>query len=695
MNGVFGAGVQIAVDPMLPLWAIGLLAGVGALLVGFGLWHRARGSGWRMLALILGLLALLDPALVNETRRYAKDVALVVVDDSTSQSLAGRPAQTEAALKALQEAGARLPDLDLRIIRAGKTGGEGTALMGALDRALEDVPRQRFAGAVLLTDGQVHDVPADLSALPGPVHTLLTGAPGEGDRRLVILSSPSFALVDKPALFSFRVEEPAGGDASVPVTIQLDGGDTRALNVPANQDVAVEIAPRHGGQSVVEIATPPGPRELTLQNNRAALTVNGIRDRLRVLLISGEPHPGERTWRNLLKADPSVDLVHFTILRPADRVMDLTPVNELSLIAFPIRELFEVKLNEFDLIIFDRYRRRNSLIPATYLQAVANYVERGGAVLEVAAPAFATNQGLFASPIGAILPGQPTGKLLEGPFRPEVTALGWRHPVTQGLDGAGYPQTGAPPSWGRWFRAVDVTAGRGQVVMTGPDASPLVILDRVGEGRVAQILSDQLWLWSRGYDGGGPQAELLRRLAHWLMKEPTLEEEDLVAAVRGEQLQITRRSLTPAPADQRRFVTVTDPDGSTRTVTLTERDGVATGTAALSGPGVYRLAEANLQRVIAVGTVNPKEMSDVRATETVLQPVAAATGGAIQWLRDGIPDLRRIELGRSTSGRGWIGLPERRDYDVTGLTRLPLLPAWLMLLLAGGALGMAWWREGR
>ncbi len=695
MNGLFGDGVQIALTPMLPLWALAALALVGAALVGFGLWHRARGSSWRAAALILGLLALLDPALVSETRRYAKDIALVVVDDSPSQALLDRPAQTDAAVKALQEAGARLPNLDLRIVRAGRTNADGTALMGALDQAMEDVPRQRFAGAILLTDGQVHDTPADVSALPGPIHALLTGAPGEGDRRLVILSSPSFALVDKPALFSFRVEEPAGGATTIPVTIQLDGADTRALNVPANEDVAVEIAPRHGGQSVVEITTPPGPQELTLQNNRAALTVNGIRDRLRVLLISGEPHPGERTWRNLLKADPSVDLVHFTILRPADRVMDLTPVNELSLIAFPIRELFEVKLNEFDLIIFDRYRRRNSLIPATYLQAVANYVERGGAVLEVAAPAFATNQGLFASPIGTILPGQPTGKLLEGPFRPEVTALGWRHPVTQGLEGAGFPQTGAPPSWGRWFRAVDVTAGRGQVVMTGPGASPLVILDRVGEGRVAQILSDQLWLWSRGYDGGGPQAELLRRLAHWLMKEPSLEEEDLGAVVRGDALHITRRSLSPLPPGQSRVVAITDPDGRTRTLILTERDGIASGTAPLAGPGVYRLAEGSLQRVIAVGTINPKEMSDVRATAAVLQPVTAATGGSIQWLRDGIPDLRRTEPGRATSGRGWIGLPERRDYDVSGLTRLPLLPAWLMLLLAGGALGLAWWREGR
>ncbi len=694
MNGLWRDGAQIAVDPLLPLWAIALLALVGFGLIGFGLWQRARGSSWRALALMLGLLALLDPALVSETRRYAKDVALLLLDDSASQALVDRPQQTAAAADAVRLAAEKFPDLDLRVVRTGR-GNDGTPLIGTLEKALEDVPRQRFAGAVVVTDGQAHDLPPDLSALPGPVHVLLTGAPGEGDRRLVILSSPSFALVDKPALFSFRVEEPAGGAASVPVTIRLDGAETRALTVPANQDVAVEIAPRHGGASVVEIATPPGPQELTLQNNRAALTVNGIRDRLRVLLISGEPHPGERTWRNLLKADPSVDLVHFTILRPADRVMDLTPVNELSLIAFPIRELFEVKLNEFDLIIFDRYRRRNSLIPATYLQAVANYVERGGAVLEVAAPAFATNQGLFASPIGGILPGQPTGKLLEGPFRPQVTGLGWRHPVTQGLDGAGFPQTGAPPSWGRWFRAVDVTAERGQVVMTGPDNGPLVILDRVGEGRVAQILSDQLWLWSRGYDGGGPQAELLRRLAHWLMKEPSLEEEDLIARVRGEQLHITRRSLTPAASDQRRLVTVTDPDGSTRTVTLTERDGVASGSAPLAGPGVYRLAEGNLQRVLAVGDVNPKEMSDVRATEAVLRPLVGATGGSLHWLRDGLPDLRRTDPGRASSGRGWIGLPERRDFDVTGLSRVALLPAWLMLLLAGAALGMAWWREGR
>lgn len=218
MTGLLGDGLQIAADPLLPYWAIALLAAVGFVLVGFGLWQRARGSAWRGVALILGLLALLDPALVSETRRYAKDIALLVVDDSASQGLAGRPRQSEDAQAALRAAGEKFPDLDLRLVRTGR-GTDGTPLIGTLEKALEDVPRQRFAGAMLLTDGQAHDVPPDVSALPGPLHVLLTGAPGEGDRRLVILSSPSFALVDKPALFSFRVEEPAGGAATVPVTI--------------------------------------------------------------------------------------------------------------------------------------------------------------------------------------------------------------------------------------------------------------------------------------------------------------------------------------------------------------------------------------------------------------------------------------------------------------------------------------------
>src|SRR5207302_1897653 len=220
-----------------------------------------------------------------------------------------------------------------------------------------------------------------------------------------------------------------------------------------------------------------------------------------------EPHAGERVWRNILKSDPSVDLVHFTILRPPEK-QDGTPIRELSLIAFPIRELFDVKLDDFDLIIFDRYSRRG-IIPQAYVENVVRYVRKGGAFLEAAGPSFGTPMSLYRTPLGEILPTEPTGNVYEDGFKPQLTEAGRRHPVTEDLSGAGKP--GETPSWVRWFRQVEARVHHGTTVMNGDHSAPLLVLDRVGKGLVAQLLSDQLWLWARGFEGGGPQAELLRR----------------------------------------------------------------------------------------------------------------------------------------------------------------------------------------
>ena len=155
--------------------------------------------------------------------------------------------------------------------------------------------------------------------------------------------------------------------------------------------------------------------ELTLDNNRALFTINGVRDRLRVLLVSGEPYQGERAWRNLLKSDPAIDLVHFTILRTPQKD-DFTPVRELSLIVFPMRELFEQKLKEFDLIIFDRYKSGN-LITRDYFRNIAEYVKGGGALLVSVGPVFATQRSLYRTPLGAMLPAAPLGDVLETPLQ--------------------------------------------------------------------------------------------------------------------------------------------------------------------------------------------------------------------------------------------------------------------------------------
>ncbi|HYE49931.1 MAG TPA: hypothetical protein VEB20_10110 [Azospirillaceae bacterium] len=557
---------------------------------------------------------------------------------------------------------------------------------------------RRLAGAVLITDGQVHDVAENLRAVEGigPVHTLLTGERDERDRRLTVVQAPSFGIVGKTVDLKVRVEDLPkleGAAAEATVRVRQDGGPVRSYPVTAGEELALTFTLEHAGQNIFEMEVAAAGEELTLANNRAAVVVNGVRDRLRVLLVSGEPHAGERTWRNLLKADPGVDLVHFTILRPPEK-QDGTPIRELSLIAFPIRELFELKLNEFDLIIFDRYKRRG-VLPLSYLSNIADYVEKGGAFLEASGPTFATPLSLFRTPLGVVLPAEPTGDILERPFKPAVTDLGKRHPVTAGLAGAAEDGVGA---WGRWFRQIDVQPTRGSTVMSGLDGRPLLVLDRVGEGRVAQLASDHIWLWSRGFEGGGPQAELLRRLAHWLMKEPELEENDLRARVEGNRITVERRSLEPDP----RPVEVTSPSDAKRTLELAAGgDGLDSATLVAGEPGIWRITDGERTALAVVGAVNPRELADMRTSPEPLEPVTEASGGGVYWLAEfggaggDAPAIRRVRPDRDAAGRGWMGLRANGDYVVSGVTQVPLLPAVLVLLLAVGLLLAAWRREGR
>jgi len=701
---VSGNGFTLATAPLLPWLAIALLAGASLICLGLGGLRRARGLLWRALAVAILLAALVNPSLIEEQRSPQRDIAIIVVDESPSQTIGARQQATEAALAAL---GARLSaerNLDVRVIRTGKPqpggGDEGTRLFTALGRAMSDVPRQRLAGVVMITDGQVHDVPtgdtkALAEAVGAPLHVFLSGRPDEGDRRLVVNQAPSFGLVGKELQLTIRVEDlpedakkQDGGTSQARVTWRKDGSAPRQVIVPVGRDFRLPIPIDHGGPNVLELEVEPGPRELTLDNNRAVVVVNGVRDRLRVLLVSGEPHAGERVWRNILKSDPSVDLVHFTILRPPEK-QDGTPIRELSLIAFPIRELFDVKLDEFDLIIFDRYSRRG-VIPQAYLENVARYVRRGGAFLEAAGPSFGTPMSLSRTPLGTILPTEPTGNVFEEAYKAQLTEVGRRHPVTEGLPGAGAP--GGEPSWGRWFRQVEAYVHHGVTVMSGDHGNPLLVLDRVGQGRVAQLLSDQMWFWARGFEGGGPQGELLRRLAYWLMKEPDLEENDLRAMVEGNRLIVTRQSLEPDD----RPVNVTAPDGSSRELTLSpESGGRSSGSVPIEAMGLFRVTDGVRTALAAAGPLNPVEFADVRTTPEKLAPVAAATGAGVFWVGSGtIPEVRRVLPDRAAAGRNWMGLRVNGDYTVLGFSDIPLLPGVAALLLIIGGLLAAWRREG-
>lgn len=676
---------NIIFDPLVPwifLFALAAVALVGVILAGM------RGlNGWalRALAAMVVLAALTGPSYQQDDRAPLSDIVMLLEDESASQNLSDRPEQMASAADSLAAQIEARPNTEVRRITVPDGEGDaGTQLMTTLSNALAEEPRARIAGILAFSDGQVHDTNLSLD-LPAPMHLLMTGKSSDWDRRLSIRNAPAFAIIGEPVTLTLRIEDMGASPdttGAAPLDISVDGGAPQRFQVPLGQDIELPVTLPHGGRNVIQFTVPTTEGELTDRNNTALIQMNGVRDRLRVLLVSGEPHPGGRTWRNLLKSDSSVDLVHFTILRPPEK-QDGVPVSELSLIAFPTRELFLEKIDDFDLIIFDRYKRRG-ILPALYLENVANYIKQGGAVLVAAGSDFAGADSIFRSPLGAVLPASPTARVLEEPYRPVVTDLGARHPVTTELPGGG--------DWGRWLRQIDVSETSGNVVMSGVDERPLLILDRVEEGRVALLASDHAWLWNRGYEGGGPQLELLRRLAHWMMKEPELEEESLTAEATGQTMRIKRRTLEQSVPP----LALVDPLGNTSEMTLSESSpGVFEGV--FEGPeiGLYRLTNGDKTAVIGLGPAAPREFEQTIATGDLMAPILAKLRGGTVRIEDGLPRLRNVRLGRPAAGRGWIGLTPRDAFETRDVRQTNLLPGWLVLLLSAGLITAAWLREGR
>ncbi|MGB3501257.1 MAG: hypothetical protein WBA44_06520 [Mesorhizobium sp.] len=685
---------SIGFEPLLPYVWLALLVVPLAILAIAGLWLARRGAWLRLAAIAALALALINPVLLDEQRDPLKSVVALIVDRSQSQEIGPRTEQTDVTVAQLQERLARLRQYDVRVVETGRASAADdraeTRLFGALDGAFRDVPPSRVGGAIMITDGQVHDVPATIPGFDAPLHALITGNDEEFDRRIRFENAPRFGLVGKPLSLTYRVTSSRQEQGSVDVTVRVNGTPYATLSAPIGATMPIELEIPNAGRNIIELSIPLAEGELTDTNNRAIALVDGIRENLRVLLVSGEPHAGERTWRNLLKSDASVDLVHFTILRPPEK-QDGTPINELSLIAFPTRELFVERIKDFDLIIFDRYQHRD-VLPILYYDYIAEYVEQGGALLIAAGPEYAGEQSIARTPLMPALPAYPTGDVVEQAFYPRLTETGQKHPVTRGLEGSAQE----PPRWSRWFRQVAVQEAEGQTVLKGVGDMPLLLLDRKGEGRVAMFLSDQGWLWARGFEGGGPHVSLYRRIAHWLMKEPELEEERLTADGQGMTLSIRRQTMADA-AEPAQIVT---PSGQTRSLTLTQsQPGVFTGDMETNEIGLYQVANGDLTALAHVGPVNAPEFADTVSTTEVLRPIAEKTGGSVRRIAEGgnveAPGIVPVRAGANAEGRDWIGLRTTNESVLRSVNRVPLFAGFFGLGLLLLALGGMWYREGR
>lgn len=691
--------MMIEFEPLLTFnWLLTILALL--LLVSLAmLVMRLRGAALRLLAALALALALLNPIFIYEEREPVKSVVAVIVDESQSQDLRQRRDDSEAALKSVEAALSALPQFEPRIVRTGRptaaNGSLSTRLFDPMAQALSDVSPSRIAGAILITDGQVHDIPANRNAIGfnAPIHALVTGQPDEFDRRIRFVNAPRFGISEKPLEMSFIVEDEGRNlGATAEVDVLVNGEVQTQLPVPVGRETSFEINLPRAGVNIVELATPVRDGELTDWNNRAVATIDGVRDHLRVLLVSGEPHNGERAWRDLLKSDTGVDLVHFTILRPPEK-SDGTPMDELALIAFPMRELFVDKISQFDLVILDRYQHMQ-LMPSLYYDYIAQYVENGGALLIAAGPEYASENSIAQTPLFNVLPALPNGKVIEEPFFPRLTDLGKKHPVTRGLEGSDQE----PPKWSRWFRTIEVEQPRGETVMSGAQNKPLLILSHVGQGRVATFLSDQGWLWARGFEGGGPYVALYRRIAHWLMKEPQLEEEALTAGSEGRMLTIRQQTM----ADQAAPVTVKTPSGREIKPELKQTaPGLFEAEVPTEEIGIFHIRTDERETLAHVGPIDALEFADSISTTEKLEPLLHSTGGSSRRLHESsndavnTPAIVAVESGRGASGSNWIGLRVSDDSQLKSVDRIPLFTGLLALAVLLLAIASAWAREGR
>ena len=688
---------SIAFSPLLPPPVLYGLAVLALVVCAILIWRGVRGAWLRALTFALLILGLFDPNLVQENRRPLKDIVAMVVDRSESQNIGERPRQTDEARDALKAKLAALGDVDVRIVETSREelDTEGTRLFSALRGALADAPPERIGGAILVTDGDVHDIPKSVAALGfnAPLHVLVTGHEGERQRRIELLEAPRYGIVGKDQVIAARVLDSADKGEPVKLTVRRDGETIANIEAKVGERIEVKAPVTHAGPNVVELEVAAVEDQLATDSNRAVVSIDGVRDKLHVLLVSGKPHPGERMWRNLLKSDPNVDLVHFTILRPPEKGGDGTPINELSLIAFPVADLFGRKIKDFDLIIFDRYAQQ-SILPYAYLDNIASYVREGGALLMAEGPEFSTPDGLFYSPLGAVAPAEPTGDDVEAPFKAKISEEGLRHPVTRGLPGFN-GETG-DSSWGRWFRLIGARTTGGQSIMNGPDDKPLLVLSRVDKGRVALLLSDQMWLWARGYDGGGPYLDLLRRLAHWLMKEPELEEEALRASAKGREITVERQSVS----GQERETDLVAPDGAkTRLALAPVAPGLSRAHLKVDRYGLYRAEDGAHVALVNVGPENPLEMRDVVSTTEKLRPIAEATGGTVRRLASGpgdsiaMPRVVGLNPAPSYGGADYIGIKRTGSSEATGARSVSLASGFFGLALLLGSAVAAWLME--
>jgi uncharacterized membrane protein len=714
-------------------------------------WEKRKGRALGLLALRVGgvaacLMVALQPGLeLGQVARVPNHVA-VMVDTSRSMGVApadgGRPRAERAAaivkraaplFQEWEKSGHRVELYSFGEVLSPTSPEALTAPPHAEATRIGEVLselRGRYAGrdlgaVVLISDGidtgRIGRGPLDgetrksLAALQAPVHTVLVGERELRDLSVAAVLADDFAFVRTPIKLEALIRHSGLGNRQVEVTLTRDGRlvDSKSVQLKGDSSeerIAFDYTPDHPGNVVFQIATPVLTGEALATNNSQVFTLKVIRDRVRVLHVCGRPSWDERFLRSILRLDPNVDLVSFFILRTDT---DDIPYNrdEMALIPFPYREIFEEQLKSFDLLIFHNFNYGPYHVEG-YLPGVREYLESGGALAMIGGDLAFASGGYGASALRDALPVEldtipPTGEraMTTDSFRPRLTPEGRGHPVTSlSLE----PRTNEarwaalPPLEGV-NRVVKLRAGASALLvhptLKGDDGKPAPVLavSDVGKGRALALLTDTAWHWGFQAAGAGDDGRAFQRFwesaIRWLVRDPALTllrvDLDRVEYRRGQPIAARVRArhadYTPA-ADAAVTLDLFSAEAAAtakavRTLPITtNREGEANLELAGLAPGAYRLvgrATIDSRPLTEEQTfvIRPegRELEDVVSREAVLREIAQVTGGQFTDGTIGSPAVRKA-----------------REVRVGSLRTVELWSSPLLLLLAVVLLGTEW-----
>lgn len=694
------------IDPYSPevpegvLWAMALLAAAFTLNAARnrmeGAWLRAGAAG-------VAAVYLANPQIVSEDYQNLSTETLILVDVSDSQNLDGRDILTQETLVQLEQ---NLNDLGVEptIVEFGDDAVAGTHIWDTIQSSLSTIPADQLGAIFILTDGEIHDLQTVMDRLnvDAPVHGLISGQDEEQDFRITIDRAPRYSDVDEALNIDYRILNDhtlVPGDYTANVVIRNNG------EVIANQTLndigsvnTIQLPNLQRGDNNIEIilegiyrGNAPDENilqdDVSSQNNHITTTIEGIGESVNVLLISGAPNQGTRHFREILSADPDVNFVHFAFLRPP-ALEDDTPLRYFATTAFPVHEVLNENIEDYDAIIFENYTY-NGVIPPSYFNNIVEFVENGGSLYISGSESFAADNGLGATSLVDILPLRPNGSTIEESFVPQISELGERYPLSRNLE-----YTIPQEQWGSWYSIASSTAqGESTVLLQDNDGNPLLATREYGEGRIAVLASDQNVVWDRLQNGrgGGPAETLTNNVLEWLMFNETMDEENIRLIHDGDQIIVELQTISDDPES----VTVTSPSGNTIQVTPEDyAPGLRRAFIAADELGVYSVERAGENQDFAfaeIGFSDPLEMRRVISTPEFIQPLADATGGVVTRMGN-LPDIIPLEAGAENQGNS-MGIYMSDEKELSGVSRYPI-PPWIPMLMIAGLFAGALKREG-